>query len=108
MIEYNVYSKINNFHEMINANCKNLTNDEVDIIIDEFENLQWNYLYDYYKKSNRQNLLCLEFILHKIIFSSKRLKHLKNNFNSNDFKKYDNGLQNMLWEILNPDFIELS
>lgn len=100
--------KIKYFHKIINANCENLTNDEVDIIMNEFDNLQWNYLYDYYEKSNRNNLLCFEFILYKIIFSSKQLKHLKNKFNSNNFKKFDNGLQNMLWEILNPDFIDLS
>lgn len=108
MIKYNIYSKKNNFVEIINTNYENLTNNEVEIIMNEFENLQWNCLYNYYKKSNRKNLLCLEFILYKIIFSSKQLQHLKNKFNSNNFKKYDNGLQNMLWEILNPDFIELS
>ena len=108
MVECNIYSKKKNFYEIINTNCEKLTNNEIDIIMNEFENLQWNDLYYYYKKSNRTNLLCLEFILYKIIFSSKQLKYLKNKCNLRNFIKYDNGLQNMLWEILKPDFMELS
>ena len=70
--------------------------------------MNWENLYEYYEKTNRTNLLNLSFILWKIITSSEKFNLIKNKFCDINIKKYNNGLQNMLWEILNPDFIELS
>lgn len=106
--DYSICSKSNEFYEIIDNCCINLTDTEISLIVKKFKNLDWRGLYNYYDLTKRCNLLNLSFILWKIITSCKKLNYLKNNYIFKDIKKYDNGLQNMLWEILNPDLIELS
>lgn len=104
---YCIYSKINEFYETIDNFCINLADDEIHIITKKIKNLNWRGLCNYYDLTKRYNLLNLSFVLWKIITSSKKINYL-NNYIFKDISKYDNGLQNMLWEILNPDLIELS
>ncbi len=106
--EHYIYSKTNEFYETIDNCCINLSDVEINLIIKKFKKLDWRGLCNYYDLTKRHNLLNLSFVLWKIISSSKKLNYLKNNYIFKDIKKYDNGLQNMLWEILNPDLIELS
>jgi len=106
--EHYIYSKTNEFYGTIDNCCINLSDVEINLIIKKFKNLDWRGLCNYYDLTKRRNLLNLSFVLWKIIISNKQLNYLKNNYVFKDINKYDNGLQNMLWEILNPDFIELS
>lgn len=97
-MKYNVYSKINRFYEIINDNCNDLTYNEKNLIIEEFKKLNFSNLHEYYKKTNRTNLLNLTFVLWKIL-SLKKIYSVQFNDNKH-IKKYDNALQNMLWDLL--------
>lgn len=99
---------LNMFYQTINECCENLSDNEIEHIIKKFNKLNWNGIINYYNISGRKNLLEHKFILWKIITSSKKSQTIQNKFIYNNINKYDNGLQNMLWEILNPDLAELS
>ncbi len=102
------YIKINKLYEVINENCTDLDTNEFNLIIGEFKKLNWESLYRYYEHTNRKNLLNLSFILWKILTTSNKFNLIKNKYNDINVNKYNNGLQNMLWEILNPDLMEFS
>lgn len=108
--EKNEINEINKFYKFINENLNNLTEYEKKLLIDFSNDLNWNGLLLYYNNTKRNNLINFNFLLWKLILSFKELNQLscKINFH-NDYIYYkNNGLQNMLWEILCPDFIELS
>jgi len=107
-MEYNLYKKTNDFIQTIDNYCFNLSYDDKNIIVNEFKKLNWEGLYIYYEQTNRKNLLNLSFIIWKILTTSNKFNFDKNICDNIDIKKYNNGLQNMLWEILNPDMMELS
>ncbi len=102
------YATINKFYEIIDENCNGLNKNEINLIVGEFKKLNWEGLQSYYTYTNRTNLLNLSFVLWKILTSSDKFNNTKNKYYDINIKKYNNGLQNMLWEILNPDLMEFS
>lgn len=99
----------NNFLDIIKTVSINLDDNNKNYIIYNFKQLNWVGLNNYYLKTSRQNLVKLYFVLWKIIYKSNdNILINKFLFDYCIIKKMDNGLQNMLWEILCPDDIELS
>jgi hypothetical protein len=111
MDNFKLYNFTNSIGDTIGTIPNKLEQEEKEKIIFEFENLHWDDLDNYYKISERTNLLSIYFVCWKIIkiLEKKNIK-LKNKIEFDKIKlsKLNNSTQNMLWEILNPDELELS
>lgn len=107
--EIYLYSKINNILEIATSISTNLNEIDKNYIVNKIKELCWYNIDLYYKKTSRQNLINLYFVLWKIIQKSNNPTMTKKFiFDKKIVKKNNNGLQNMLWEILEPNDIELS
>jgi hypothetical protein len=107
--EIYLYSKINHILEIATGISTNLNEIDKNYIVNKIKELCWYNIDLYYKKTSRQNLINLYFVLWKIIQKSNN-PTIKNKFTFDEkiVQKINNGLQNMLWEFLEPDDIELS
>ena len=106
-----LYYLTNNLYETIEEIPNNLEPHEKNKIITEFKKLHWNSLDNYYKITNRTNLVSIYFICWKIILTLQKTNlkiENKIQFDNNIIIKIDNSTQNMLWDILYPDDMELS
>lgn len=103
-----IYTKINIILELACSISDSLNIIEKNYIIEKIKKLNWISIDNYYNKTSRQNLISFYFILWKIINKSENISLInKFIFDNNIIKKINNSLQNMLWEILEPDNIEL-
>ena len=104
-----LYAKINIILELTCSTSCYLNNIERNYIIEKIKELNWIGIDNYYNKTSRQNLLSFYFVLWKIINKSANISLInKFTFDEKIIKKINNGLQNMLWEILEPDNMEFS
>lgn len=101
-IKLKLYNKINEFYEFIDNNYNFLHESDKKILIDSFTELNWDNLFKYYKLTQRQNLLSYHYILTRLAKKNKIKLPINLQLNSNT------GLQEMLWEFLNPDNSEFS
>jgi hypothetical protein len=105
----NIYCRINKILELAHLISNGLNEIDKNYIINKINELNWTSIENYYNKLSRKNLVSHYFILWKIVINSNNIKLInKFNFDSIIVKKINNGLQNMLWDILFPDEIELS
>jgi hypothetical protein len=100
------YSIINSYDEYLSE--YDILHDDIikTKYIDEFSKLYFEGLKTYYAHTKRCNLLNYNFITYKLaelLNDQEQIVHMNLNIKLSDI-----GLQNMLWEILHPDSIELS
>ena len=108
-MDIEIYSRTNKILGLAYSITKELNEIDIDYIIEKTRGLDWIKITNYYNKTSRQNLLSLYFVLWKIISGSNNSKLIdKFKFDDIIIKKLNNGLQNMLWEILEPNDMELS
>lgn len=110
-LNYKFYNQTNRFYETIEQVPLILKLNEKNKIILEFEKLHWESLDNYYKITNRSNLLSFNFIFWKIIEKLQKINFkFENNieFDYQITKILNNPVQNMLWEIICPDDMEFS
>ena len=104
---HKIYNIINHYGEFLYDNKFNNIDSKIkNEYIVKFKELHLDGLFNYYKITNRHNLLDFNFVTMKIA------EKLKNDNISSQFTKLigktNNGLQLMLWDILCPDDIEIS
>lgn len=101
-----IYNIINRYGEFLyNDNFNDIDSKIKNQCIVKFKELYLDGLFIFYGKTNRTNLLDFNFITMKIG------EELNNTYIVDKFNKLsttNSGLQLMLWDILQPDSIELS
>lgn len=92
-----IYNRINRFGEIIDNVPNTLNSDDKNILLEQFSNLNWSGLENYYEQTSRRNLLNLQFVLYKLV----KLNCLQDKV---VFEKYflnmNVYLQIQLWNIL--------
>lgn len=95
------YYLVNKYGEYIDENYNFFHLEEKKLLLEKFKDLNWDGLYAYYELTQRCNLLSFHFLTAQIIKKYKINRKISS-FGGNT------GLQEMLWELLNPDDSEFS